>query len=144
MRVRQTLLLVGLATAVVQAGAAAISRCTGPDGAVTYQETACAGVATGGTVNIPTAYPDYNVVEHERILQREALLDERLLRRAAIDSAERIARDDRAAREKEAAAQLALAEAQAAAAGGIPYFVAGRPFARQHHRPHPNSQRRPL
>jgi len=60
-------------------------------------------VATGTTVNIPTAYPDYNVVEHERI-----------------------ARDDRIAREKEAAAQLAAAEAMAATGGALPIFVAGR------------------
>lgn len=135
MRVRQTLLLMGLAAAAVQAGAAAIYRCTAPDGAVTYQETACAGEATGAPVNIPSAYPDFNVVERDRILQREALLDARLLRRAELDSAERIARDDRIAREKEAAAELAAAEAMAAAGGGIPVSVAGRPFVRHHRAP---------
>lgn len=135
-----------LAIASLDAASASIYRCTEPGGGITYQETACAGVATGGTVNIPTAYPDYNVGEHERILQREALLDERLLRRNAIDSAERIAREDRAAREKEAEARIAEADAQAAG-GGYPFFAAGRPFAGRHppHHSQPKSRdRRPL
>jgi uncharacterized protein DUF4124 len=117
----------GLTAALPLDASCAIYRCTAPDGSVTYQETACAGSTTGGVANIPTAYPDYNVVEHERILQREALLDERLMRRAALESAERIARDDRIAREKEA--QARLAQAQAAAAGGVPYFLVRPAFA---------------
>ncbi|HXF77276.1 MAG TPA: hypothetical protein VN598_00320 [Usitatibacter sp.] len=144
MDILKTMLGLGIAIASVQAQAAGIYRCTEPGGAVTYQETACAGSSTGGVANIPTGYPDYNVVEHERILQREALLDSRLLERYRIDSAERIARDDRIAREKEAAAEIAMAEAMAANGGGMPFFVgraarANNPaFHRPVHRPHRN------
>src|SRR5437868_4014334 len=141
MNVLKVLAGAGIAFATLHAQAGGIYRCTAPDGAVTYQETACAGASTGGVANIPTGYPDFNVVEHERILQREASLDNRMLERYRIDSAERIARDDRIAREKEAAAELALAEAMAANGGGalgVPYFVGVRPALRNAnlHRPH--------
>ncbi|HEX4331109.1 MAG TPA: hypothetical protein VH040_03140 [Usitatibacter sp.] len=142
----KTLLGLGIAIASVQVQAAGIYRCTEPGGAVTYQETACAGVSTGGAANIPTGFPDFNVVEHERILQREAMLDSRLLERYRIDSAERIARDDRIAREKEAAAELAMAEAMSANGGGMPYFVGRVPQSRNRalHRPVHRPQGNPL
>ena len=141
MKILQALFVAGIAVGSLQAQAGGIYRCTAPGGAVTYQETACDGSSTGGVANIPTGYPDFNVVEHERILQREASLDQRMLERYRIDSAERIARDDRIAREKEAAAELAMAEAMAANGGGalgVPYFVGVRPALRNAnlHRPH--------
>jgi hypothetical protein len=143
MRILMAMLAVGIAGGALQAQAAGIYRCTEAGGTVTYQETACAGSSTGGAANIPTTYPDYNVVEHERILRREAMLDARMLERYRIDSAERIARDDRIAREKEAAAQLALAEAMAANAAGGSLFFAPRAAIRHFHRPQ-RVQRRPL
>lgn len=146
MSVLKTLLGLGIAIASVQGQAAGIYRCTEPGGGVTYQETACAGSSTGGAANIPTGFPDFNVVEHERILNREAMLDSRMLERYRIDSAERIARDDRIAREKEAAAQLAMAEAMAAnAGGGVPFFLGRVPRAdnRPVHHPY-RPQRNPL
>ena len=141
MNILKALTGAGIAIATLHAQAGGIYRCTAPDGAITYQETACAGPSTGGVANIPTGYPDFNVVEHERILQREASLDNRMLERYRIDSAERIARDDRIAREKEAAAELAMAEAMASSGAsvlGAPYFAGMRPALRypQHHRPH--------
>ena len=111
-----------LAAVALQAGAGSIYRCTGPGG-VTYQETACAGEDTGGPANIPTAYPDFNVVERDRLLQREALLDSRLLKRAEIESNERIARDDRAAREMEAKARIAEAEASQGYGYAVPLYA---------------------
>ena len=120
-------LLAGAALAAValQCAAGSIYRCTGPGG-VTYQETACAGEDTGGVANIPTSYPNFNVMERDRLLQREAMLDERLLKRAQIESTERIARDDRAAREKEAEARIAEAEANQTYGYGVPLFAANR------------------
>ena len=112
--------LIGMAlAAALPAAAGSIYRCTGPGGAVTYQEIACSGEASGGVANIPTQFPDYNVVEHNRILQQEAMLDARLLRRLEIESNERIARDDRAAREKEAEARIAEAQAQSQQVYGL-------------------------
>ena len=143
MNILKALLGLAAAAATLQAQAAGIYRCTAPDGAVTYQEIACAGSSTGGVAKIPTDYPDYNVVEHQRILQREAMLDARMLERYRIDSAERIARDERIAREKEAAAQLALAEAMAANNAGGPFFLAPRAIIRHVHRPQ-RLQRHPL
>lgn len=114
---------VALAAVALQAGAGSIYRCTSPGGGITYQETACAGEDTGGVANIPTAYPDFNVVERDRLLQREAMLDSRLLKRLEIESNERIARDDRAAREKEAQARIAEAEASQGYGYAVPFFA---------------------
>jgi hypothetical protein len=146
MNILKALAGAGIAVATLHAQAGGIYRCSAPDGAVTYQETACAGASTGGVANIPTGYPDFNVVEHERILQREASLDNRMLERYRIDSAERIARDDRIAREKEAAAELAMAEAMASSGGGAlgaPYFVGMRPALRNPQHPRPRHPQRP-
>ena len=60
---------------------------------------------SGGAVDIPSSFPDANALERERLFQREAALDARLLKRAEIDAAERIAREDRLAREREAQAE---------------------------------------
>ena len=115
---------------------AEIFRCTA-DGVVTYQEIPCPASATGGATLIPETYPEINRVERDRLLTREAALDERLLKRAEIDAAERIARDDRIARERENAA-LREALAQREAAASAPVFLVGRlfhpPRASLHHR----------
>jgi hypothetical protein len=78
---------------------AEIFRCTARDGGVTYQQDPCAASSNGGPVNIPTSYPDH-AAERDRLALREAALDARLLKRLEIEAAERIARDDRIAREK--------------------------------------------
>jgi hypothetical protein len=83
---------------------AEIFRCTARDGGVTYQQDPCGASTNGGAVNIPVSYPDY-AAERDRLAMREAALDARLLKRLEIEAAERIARDDRIAREKEAQAQ---------------------------------------
>ena len=111
-----SLLILAVATG---AAAAPIYRCDSPKG-TSYQEFPCESQDLGGATSLPTSFPEYNKAEHDRILAREAALEERMLRREAINSAERIARDDRIAREKEAEAQLAMAEAMAISAYGVP------------------------
>ena len=114
---------------------AEIFRCTARDGGVTYQQDPCAASSNGGAVSIPTSYPDYSD-ERERLARREAALDARLLKRFEIEANERIARDERIAREKEAQAALALAQAQQA----YPLYGIARPLQvprRLPHRPLP-------
>jgi Domain of unknown function (DUF4124) len=113
---------------------AEIFRCTARDGGVTYQQDPCAASSNGGAVNIPTSYPDYSY-ERERLALREAALDARLLKRLEIEAHERIARDDRIVREKEAQAALELAQAQQA----YPVYGIARPMQVLHRLP-----RRPL
>ena len=103
---------------------AGIFRCTAGTG-VTYQEIPCAG--TGGATDIPDAYPEVNRLERDRLLQREAALEARMLKRAEIDSAERIARDDRITRERELASlREALVQRETQATG--PGFLLIRPL----------------
>jgi len=106
---------------------AEIFRCTARDGGVTYQQDPCAASSNGGAVNIPVSYPEY-AAERDRLALREAALDARLLKRLEIEAAERIARDDRIAREK------AQAQAEDSAFYGI-----GRPLRLPRHLP-----RRPM
>ena len=109
---------------------AEIFRCTARDGGVTYQQDPCAASSNGGAVNIPTSYPDYSY-ERERLALREAALDARLLKRLEIEANERIARDDRIAREKEARAALEHAQAQQA----YPVYGFARPLQASHRPP---------
>jgi len=111
-----------------------IFRCTAPDGGVSYQQDPCAASSSGGAVNIPASYPDYSY-ERERLAQREAALDARILKRLEIEANERIARDDRIAREKEIQAAIELAQAQQA----YPLYGIARPLQVLHRLP-----RRPL
>jgi len=126
-----------LALASVQAGAQ-IYRCKDAAGAVTYQEVACAGTEQGGTTKIPSVFPDVNTSERNRLLQREAALDARLLERARIESAERVAQSELATREKEAKAMREAAEL-AAQQPVYPAYVAGPvyrgPRVRHHQAP---------
>lgn len=125
---KRELLAVGLLAISLHAGAAGIYRCTSPSGGVTYQETACDGAQSGGPANIPTSFPEVNTAERERVLRQVALLEERELRRYEIDSRERIARDDRAAREREAEAAGAMATAgdSGAYGYGVPLYAVPR------------------
>jgi len=102
---------------LISTGAAAeIYRCT-DSGTVSYQQMPCTG--TGGAVAIPTAYPDHTEAR-DRLAAREAAMDARLIRRLEIESVERIARDERAAREAELAAERERAAREAQYA---PYFI---------------------
>jgi hypothetical protein len=102
---------------VAAASAGEIFRCKAPGGRITYQEIACDAASDGGAVAIPTTFPEVNLAERDRLLQREAALDERNLRRAELDTAERIARDNRLARQAEAQAERDRLAAAAASAG---------------------------
>lgn len=93
-----------VATASCLAHGAQIFRCVDARGAVTYQETACALASDERAWQTPE-YPPVNTAERDRLLQREAALDARLLKRAELDTAERIAREERRARELELASQ---------------------------------------
>ena len=119
-----------LLASLAGAASADIYRCQSRHG-VTYQEVPCPDEAIANTVGIATVYPDYKS-ERDRLAAREAAMDARLLKRLEIESAERIARDDRIAREKEAQAALALAQAQSQ---DSPVYVLGRPMHPLRHGP---------
>ena len=109
---------------------AEIYRCKAAEGATTYQEIPCPpSAASSRTMDNPASFPEVNRVERERLLAREAALEERRLRREEIESRERIARDDRIAREKEAEAirEAALAQQQNVAVPVWPAYVFGSP-----------------
>src|SRR5206468_1699700 len=89
--------------------AAEIYRCTSPGGGVSYQQMPCDGASQGGAVAIPTQYPDY-VAPRDRLSAREAATDARILERLRLESAERIAREDRLARQAQYDAERATAE----------------------------------
>jgi hypothetical protein len=122
-----------------------IFRCTASGGAVTYQEVPCPASAQSRTMDIsPVDFPDVNRAERDRLLQREAALEARLLKRAEIDAAERIARDDRIARERETQAlRDVLAQRDAAQASGGGALVIVQPSLRPAHmRHHPRNPTR--
>jgi hypothetical protein len=109
--VKTTHALTAAAFLLLAAGtsAAEIFRCTARDNRVTYQQEPCPDAALGGAVSIPASYPDYSA-ERDRLMQREAAMDARLLKRLEIEAAERIARDERVARELAAKAERERAE----------------------------------
>ncbi len=139
MRLRALLLGAGLAgfASVAAASAGEIFRCKAAGGAVTYQEIPCDVASDGGMVSIPTSYPEVNLAERDRLLAREAALDARNLRRAELDSAERIAREDRLARQADAQAERDRLAAAAANAGvGLyPAMMPARLLRIPRHRP---------
>jgi hypothetical protein len=121
--------LLGLAANASAAGE--IYRCKAPGGSVSYQQQPCANAGEGDAVGIATLYPDHTV-ERDRLMQREAAMDARLLKRLEIEASERIARDLRIAREAELQAERERAAAQQAQ-GGV--FIVGSPQRqRQSHR----------
>ena len=81
------------------AGAAPIYRCTSA-GTVSYQDEPCE--SAGERIALPDSYPEVNRAERDRLLQREAALDARLLKRAELETAERIAREHRRVLEAQA------------------------------------------
>jgi hypothetical protein len=114
--------LVGLAANAAAAGE--IYRCKAPGAAVTYQQQPCPPASEAETMNIPLTYPDHTA-ERDRLMQREAAMDARLIKRLEIEAAERIARDTRIAREREL--QAAQESAQAAAVTTYPAYIVGWP-----------------
>lgn len=135
-------LLVAMLVAAALPAAAEIYRCKS-GASVSYQEQPCDAASQGGAVAIPTEFPDY-IEPRNRLAAREAAVDARILERLRIESAERIARDERAARE--AQAQAERERAQAAEGAWYPVYVGPvarvRPLVRAHPRPHfrPHSQ----
>jgi len=116
--------MLGLAANAVAANE--IYRCRASGGSVTYQQEPCPVASEAEAVNIPTSYPDHTA-ERERLMQREAAMDARLLKRLEIEAAERIARDMRIARERELQAEQERAAANAAAAPTYPAYIVGWP-----------------
>ena len=118
-----------LALAALCAGTAAhaaVFRCTEADGGITYQDRACRGGDADGATDIPTEFPPPNEAERARILQREAVLEQRLEQKRERES-------------REAALRSVAAPPPAAAAEpyveGYPLYL---PFPqRPIHRPHP-------
>jgi hypothetical protein len=123
---------IGFATAL-DASAASIYRCATATG-IAYQEFPCDAGARESA--LPAAdFPPVNATERTRLLDREAALDARMLKRAEIDASERIAREARWAREAELEAERERARAAAAQYYPI-YPIYGRPaYARPVYRP---------
>ena len=107
--------LAAVAATCVTGASAGIFRCKDAAGAVTYQEIPCVSADERAT-DIPTAFPEVNYAERDRLLRREAELDARMLRRAEIDAQVQIAREERLAREREA-------ELQRQAANDTPLWI---------------------
>jgi hypothetical protein len=135
---RTPFLLLLVLVSVASLAQAQIYRCTGAKGAITYQEIPCGAAEQGRTMDIPSVFPEANAAERNRLLQREAALDARLLERARIESAERIAQSELATREREAKAMREAAEL-AAQQAAYPAYFAGRvyrgPRVRHHQAP---------
>jgi hypothetical protein len=119
-----------LVVAIALPAQAEIFRCTARGGAVTYQEFPCAEADKARTMDIPAVYPEVNNAERNRLLQREAALEARMLERERIESAERVARNELAVREREA---QAAREAAAAAQGYSAVYGGLWPVYRQPH-----------
>ena len=123
---RALVAIVLLGLAANAAGASDIYRCRSPGGSVTYQQEPCPVASETEAVNIPSSYPDHTG-ERDRLMQREAAMDARLLKRLEIEAAERIARDTRIARERELQAEQERAAASAASVPAYPAYIVGWP-----------------
>lgn len=133
MSAREFLLLSWLLFAWPDANATSeIYRCIAYGGTVTYQQFPCPPASGEGTIALPSSYPEINRVERERLLQREAALDARLLKRLELEAAERIAREERASRERIARIH---AEAERDRASETPALLVIRPMRRSYPRP---------
>ena len=108
MEARGPLLMAGLLLLAADGLAAqAIYRCAGPGG-VTYQEIPCPNGTAERVTDIPAQYPEIDREARERLFAREAALDARNLKREEMDTALRIAREERWAREREAEARQVM------------------------------------
>jgi hypothetical protein len=109
------LIALGFAASVLDAGAASVYRCATASGVV-YQEIPCDAGASERSWNAD--FPPANAAERERTLQREAALDARMLKRAELETSERMAREARWARE----ADLEAERQRSKAAEGFAYY----------------------
>src|SRR2546426_7258673 len=106
MEARGAILIAGLLLIAADADASAdVFRCAAPGGAITYQQIPCPNDSAERVIDVPSDYPDVDRAARERLFQREAALDARLLKREELDTAVRIAREARLARENEARGQ---------------------------------------
>ena len=118
------------------AGAERVFRCTTAGGSVTFQEQPCGAASDERVWEVPD-YPPANTAERERLLQRESALDARLVKRAEIEAAERIAREERRTRELEAERTR---NAEPAYVGPVYGYGWGGGYVHPH-RPHPQPLR---
>jgi hypothetical protein len=105
----RSLLVLALGFLALEAGSSEVYRCSTASG-VEYQALPCDAGASERAVRIQE-FPPANTAERDRLLQREAALDARLLKRAEIDAAERMAREARWAQEAQLAAERERAQA---------------------------------
>ena len=122
-----TQLFAVLALAGTSATASEIHRCTSSRGEVTYQQVPCASGTESRAMEL--VFPEVNREARDRLLQREAALDARLLKRAEIDAAERIAREERLGRER--IAQAIVEAERIRAQAEAPVLVVARPLNRR-------------
>lgn len=108
----------------VDAPASDIYRCKSAGGTVSYQQQPCSHPGEGHLAGIATVYPDHTA-ERDRLMQRVAAMDARLIKRLEIEAAERIARDERIARE--AALQAERERAAREQAQSAPVVIIGWP-----------------
>ena len=137
--VKSRFLFLLLLSAAMGAGAQ-IYRCTGAKGAITYQEIPCGAAEQSRTMDIPATFPEVNMAERNRLLQREAALEARQTERMRIESAERVALAELATREREAKLQREAAELaaqQSAGYPGYPVFITGPYHRGSRINPHP-------
>jgi hypothetical protein len=132
---RQKILATGLLALALGplAAHAAIFRCAAAGGAVSYQATPCPDPEVASTLDVPSEYPAVDTQQRDRLLQREAALDQRLEARRERESRETIASIGR-----HALVQAARAQAEAAAPAyimGWPQSRAMRPWQRAHRPP---------
>ena len=140
MSVSRTLAALAALAAAPSLATPAIYRCTSSGGAVAYQEVPCPAGAQSRTTDISAVdYPEVNRAERDRLLARAAALEARLLKRAELESAERIAREERIGRERELQAMReAQAQAQREVAAAVPVIILAplsRPPRPRHLRP---------
>ena len=130
---RPTLVIaMGFLASGMHPAAAQIYRCTGPSGAVAYQEVPCEAGANERPVKVQE-FPPVNSAERDRLMERDAALDARLLKRAEIDAAERMAKEARWAKEAELEAERQRAKNEAQYYPAYPVYggpVRPRPFYR--------------
>ena len=105
----RAILAIALALGATAAGAAdGIWRCQSAQG-TTYQQVPCGDAGT--LAAIPTDYPPVNTAERDRLLAREAALDQRLeaqRERLSREAAQRVAREERVLQEAPAAPVLVV------------------------------------
>ena len=112
-----------LALVALPAGAQEVFRCTGPDGKVTYQQTACPKAAEERKVDTtPANSSDFDPGQRERLLKAGDEAGKKLEARAAADEADRKRREE--ARERDAQRER---EAQAREEAREPQYIYSGP-----------------